>query len=578
MSKTSYTCTGCMPIDKSIVDTYIAMLTALDIKQGPKGDKGDKGDTGDTGERGPKGVESVTATVDGTTGEPSVTTSYDVATGALGLAFSGIKGDKGEKGDQGNTGSSVDYPYELVNNVTTDDATKGLSAAQGVALDGKISQLGQDIAEVGLKEKNASGDLQISDENGFAIVQIKNGHIFTKHFNSEKTNKTEKTENVDLALCDNNGVSIFSVRNGFPYTKNFDGRRLAELASLVDDSNLYETIIVNIADYGNNLLNVYGNIAPSPNKHYVILVPEGTYNVNQWFTQAAIDAGEAAQGSGFRGIELMNYTKIVGLGRKDKVVFQWLNEGSPYTYISVFNTNEYNELENITVKAKNIRYAVHDDIWNGKDRFLRVKNCIFYVEGETTRAWGGGCNGGYDAVFENCIFEMKHYAPFDNYPQSSYIEPFCLHDNHYNTRGNSRLFLKNCRFISPYTDYVWDYTDSWQAVTYDSTKPLYNPDKVDYAVDNIVNMENDTTHSYKCLYANTQVPPYIIGRPCINIGFGAEGATGVLNITVEGCYTSTYIGVSPKLTRLMGFGNKLTKGAVLNGESTDSKYLIINLI
>lgn len=45
------------------------------------------------------------------------------------------------QGAQGNTGSSVDYPFELVNNLTTDDATKGLSAAQGVVLDGKISQL-----------------------------------------------------------------------------------------------------------------------------------------------------------------------------------------------------------------------------------------------------------------------------------------------------------------------------------------------------------------------------------------------------------------------------------------------------
>ena len=45
------------------------------------------------------------------------------------------------QGMQGNTGSSVDYPYELVNNLTTNDSTKGLSAAQGVVLDGKVSQL-----------------------------------------------------------------------------------------------------------------------------------------------------------------------------------------------------------------------------------------------------------------------------------------------------------------------------------------------------------------------------------------------------------------------------------------------------
>lgn len=52
---------------------------------------------------------------------------------------------QGPQGLQGNTGSSVDYPYELVNNLTTNDATKGLSAAQGKVLDGKISQLRHEV-------------------------------------------------------------------------------------------------------------------------------------------------------------------------------------------------------------------------------------------------------------------------------------------------------------------------------------------------------------------------------------------------------------------------------------------------
>lgn len=73
--------------------------------KGDKGDKGNKGDTGDTGAVGPQGPV----------------------------------------GPQGNTGSSVDYPFELVNNLTTDDATKGLSAAQGVVLKGEVSQLSQKV-------------------------------------------------------------------------------------------------------------------------------------------------------------------------------------------------------------------------------------------------------------------------------------------------------------------------------------------------------------------------------------------------------------------------------------------------
>ena len=50
----------------------------------------------------------------------------------------GPQGPAGPQGPQGNTGSSVAYPYELVNNLTTDDATKGLSAAMGKALNDKI--------------------------------------------------------------------------------------------------------------------------------------------------------------------------------------------------------------------------------------------------------------------------------------------------------------------------------------------------------------------------------------------------------------------------------------------------------
>ena len=56
------------------------------------------------------------------------------------------------QGMQGNTGSSVDYPYELVNNLTTNDATKGLSAAQGYVLDGKVSQLEAKVDGVLVKD------------------------------------------------------------------------------------------------------------------------------------------------------------------------------------------------------------------------------------------------------------------------------------------------------------------------------------------------------------------------------------------------------------------------------------------
>lgn len=83
-------------------------------------------------------ISTVNVTVDNNTGTPSATAS--VSGGTMTMAFANLKGatgatgPQGPQGPQGNTGSSVDYPYELINNLTTDDATKGLSAAMGKQL------------------------------------------------------------------------------------------------------------------------------------------------------------------------------------------------------------------------------------------------------------------------------------------------------------------------------------------------------------------------------------------------------------------------------------------------------------
>ena len=86
-----------------------------------------------TGLKGETGVTAVVVTVDNTSGTPQCTASLNA--GVLTLAFTGLKGQ------QGDTGSSVDYPFTLVNNLTTDDATQALTAAMGVQLESEIIQL-----------------------------------------------------------------------------------------------------------------------------------------------------------------------------------------------------------------------------------------------------------------------------------------------------------------------------------------------------------------------------------------------------------------------------------------------------
>lgn len=81
-------------------------------------------------------ITTVNVSVDSSIGTPSATGSVSGST--LSLSFHNLKGATGATGPQGNTGSSVNYPYELVNNLTTDDATKGLSAAMGKNLGERV--------------------------------------------------------------------------------------------------------------------------------------------------------------------------------------------------------------------------------------------------------------------------------------------------------------------------------------------------------------------------------------------------------------------------------------------------------
>lgn len=75
-----------------------------------------------------------------TTGEPGDPAAASM-TGTPAAPVLNLTIPKGQKGDQGNTGSSVDYPFELVNNETTDDATKAHTAAGAKRLKDEISQL-----------------------------------------------------------------------------------------------------------------------------------------------------------------------------------------------------------------------------------------------------------------------------------------------------------------------------------------------------------------------------------------------------------------------------------------------------
>ena len=99
-------------VEQIMAAAGVAVTTANEVKAAAdagefKGDTGERGPAGPAGPKGEKGdagsLGSVTATVEDTTGVPSVNVTYD-GTNAN-FAFSGLKGERGPQGERGATGA-----------------------------------------------------------------------------------------------------------------------------------------------------------------------------------------------------------------------------------------------------------------------------------------------------------------------------------------------------------------------------------------------------------------------------------------------------------------------------------------
>ena len=111
----------------------------VDIHQGPAGPAGADGSDGKSAyeiavEEGFVGTESEwLASLVGPQGPQGI------------QGIQGEQGEQGPQGVQGNTGSSVDYPFELVNNESTDDPNRAHTAAGAKRLQDEIGAIGAKV-------------------------------------------------------------------------------------------------------------------------------------------------------------------------------------------------------------------------------------------------------------------------------------------------------------------------------------------------------------------------------------------------------------------------------------------------
>lgn len=160
---------------------------------------------------------------------------------------------------------------------------------------------------------------------------------------------------------------------------------------------------------------------------YEIYVYPGTYNVLDDFTAEEIAT------DGFKGLWFVNGMSLIGVGRREEIVIKGILSPDDYPSskrndISTLNVIGNINVENLTVEAYNIRYAVHDEEKTLTHHITthKWKNVKFFGRGLTS---GGGGNTSYGSgsrsyvnfEFTDCDFSDKYVLHTD----TSLRHPIC---------------------------------------------------------------------------------------------------------------------------------------------------------
>ena len=209
-----------------------------------------------------------------------------------------------------------------------------------------------------------------------------------------------------VSIYDNNGVTVYTVGTGGDYATF-----TAMLVGLEDDSS-----------------------------EKIVYVNPGVYDIFDEMGGAAYLASLADTASSLNWRDVCHVvqpnTTIIGIG---EVQLNWLPNASDVpndavkVLFSPLNTSGNCRIENITINAKNCRYALHDETSN-KAQYYGAKheyiNCKIYAEG--TNAIGSGHCRNQSLIFENCVLE------------SSSGNSVFMHDWPSPANGKSNIIFENC--------------------------------------------------------------------------------------------------------------------------------------
>ena len=495
-------------------------------------------------------------------------------------------------------------------------------------------------AEGVVQGTDPNADLYLTDENGNGIARFSDGNIQTKHFNSNQLEYKKTFAYADasgkqtiikffpkgtalvfhLAKPENGSEGIANQNVTYSYT-DISGTE----HEIGKDSgyNYFKCKLPNDAvsvsvSYGSGLLwgfsgtllfSVFSEanydrkptvVTLGTNKQYTSLreaveavapmasdftpceihIYPGTYEVLEDFTTDEIAVND------FNGLMLTNGISLIGIGSRDEIIISASMNTSTYdttkrNKVSTLNIQGNVKLENLTVTAENIRYAVHDDFGSlsGKINnhvFINVK--MFGTNLTTGDISFGAGGGNYKRVYaKDCDFTgtfLVHNSDSNVHSMKVYLENctarmFSFPD--YNAGVPTYVYMRNCKtvFISiakingPHDQYMFiDGEGTCGAMVYCPEGYIYNTgdckwiNKEQISAGYAVKMKRKTYHSSNSIIETATDSDDVYG-----ISIGTDG-TGTV-VQVSGYISSNTLGISG-----LSVGDYLTvdsNGAVVSG-------------
>lgn len=167
------------------------------------------------------------------------------------------------------------------------------------------------------------------------------------------------------------------------------------------------TSVVEAVEYANGIAGDYNTVN--------VYIYPGTYDIIG-------DYDLSEQVSSWNGLTLADHVNLIGVGSPDKVILkgELPIDISSYAFdrnnVSTLNFWKNNNIKNLTITAKNMRYCLHNEdgkVYAVENAVETIENCVFiYYENDTgiisSRVPVGiGAAAGRKTVFKNCVFENQ---------------------------------------------------------------------------------------------------------------------------------------------------------------------------